>query len=117
MNMTKPLKAATSLDKLTSQSTALSGAARARKDGSVLDVAGEMDAETACAVVSVAARHMDELAADLGLGDLASWHLSLGKSTWYVVNTGDELVIGLGGPNKNPTSTLGKIEESCGKRP
>lgn len=117
MTMTKPLKPVPSLDKLVTQQSALQGAARAKKDGSVLDLTGQIDAETTCAVVTVASRQLEELAADLGLGDIASWHLSMGKSTWYVATSGEEMVVALGGPNKNPTSTLGKVEESFGKRP
>jgi DNA-binding response OmpR family regulator len=116
MTMMKPLKPVTSLDKLVTQQSALAGAARAKKDGSVLDLAGEIDAETACAVVTVAAHHIDELAADLGLGEVSAWHLSVGKSTWYVATGSDEMVVAFGGPNKNPSSTLGKVEESFGKR-
>jgi len=116
MNMIRTLKAAVSLEKLVSQAGALAGAARARKDGSVLEATGEVDAETACAVVTVAARHLDELAADLGLGELRSWHLSAGKSSWYVVSSGDDMVVALGGASKTPMSTLLKVEESIGKR-
>jgi hypothetical protein len=60
---------------------------------------------------------MDELAADLGLGELFSWHVSIGKSTWYVVNSPEEMLVASGGPNKSPTATLGRVEESFGKRP
>jgi DNA-binding response OmpR family regulator len=116
MTMMKPLKPATSLDKLVTQQSALTGVARAKKDGSVVDLAGEIDAETACAVVTVAAHHIDELAADLGLGEISAWHLSVGKSTWYVATGSDEMLVAFGGPNKNPSSTLGKVEESFGKR-
>jgi DNA-binding response OmpR family regulator len=116
MTMMKPLKPVTSLDKLVTQQNTLSGAARAKKDGSVIDLAGEIDADTTCAVVTVASHHIEELAADLGLGELSSWHLSMGKSTWYVATSADEMVVALGGPNKNPTSTLSKVEESFGKR-
>jgi DNA-binding response OmpR family regulator len=117
MNMMKPIKPMLSLDKLVTQQNALSGAARARKDGSVLDVAGEIDGETTCAVVTVASRHIEELAAELGLGDVSGWHLSMGKTTWYVANSVDEMVVGLGGPNKNPTATLNRVQESFGRRP
>jgi DNA-binding response OmpR family regulator len=116
MTMMKPIKSTPSLDKLIAQQNALAGAARARTDGSVLDVAGEIDAETTCAVVTVALRHIEELAADLGLGDVSSWHLSMGKATWYVASSADEMVVALGGPNKNPTSTLNKVQENMGKR-
>jgi predicted regulator of Ras-like GTPase activity (Roadblock/LC7/MglB family) len=116
MNMMKPIKSILSLEKLVTQQNALAGAARAKKDGSVLDVTGEIDGETTCAVATVASRHIEELAADLGLGDVSSWHLSMGKSTWYVVSSVDEMVVALGGPNKNPTSTLNKVQDSFGRR-
>jgi hypothetical protein len=114
--MIKPLKPVTSIDKLVTQQNSLIGVARAKHDGSVLDLAGEIDAETACAVVTVASRHIEDLAADLGLGDVSSWHLSLGKSSWYVASSADEMVVAFGGPNKSPSSTLSKVEESIRRR-
>jgi DNA-binding response OmpR family regulator len=115
VNPSKPLKPATGLDKLVSPS--VRGVARAERDGSVLEYSGEMDAETSCAVATVAARQVEELAAELGLGDVMSWHASLGKSSWYVVNSHDYVLVAVGGPNKNPTATLSKVEEGCGRRP
>jgi CheY-like chemotaxis protein len=115
VNPSKPIKPVTSLDKLISAS--VKGVARAERDGSVLEYAGELDAETSCAVTTVAARQVEELAAELGLGDVLSWHACMGKSSWYVVHAHDYMLVGVGGPNKNPTTTLSKIEEGCGRRP
>lgn len=115
VNPSKPIRTITSLEKLVSPS--VKGVARTERDGSVLEYAGDLDAETSCAVATVAARQVEELAAELGLGDVLSWHACMGKSSWYVVNSHDYMLVALGGPNKNPTATLSKVEEGCGRRP
>jgi CheY-like chemotaxis protein len=114
VNPTKPLRTAISLDKLISP--AIKGVARAQRDGSVLEYAGDLDAETSCAVATVAARQVDELAAELGLGDVSSWHASTARSSWYVALTPDQMLVATGGANKNPNATLGKVEEALGRR-
>jgi predicted regulator of Ras-like GTPase activity (Roadblock/LC7/MglB family) len=114
VNVSKPLKTATSLDKLIGPS--IKGVARAERDGSVLEFVGDVDAETCCAMATVAARAVEDLAAEIGLGDVLSWHTSIGKSTWYVAQTPDQMLVATGGPNKNPGATLGKIEEAQGRR-
>jgi predicted regulator of Ras-like GTPase activity (Roadblock/LC7/MglB family) len=114
VNKPKPLETPTRLDKLISPS--VKGAARAERDGSVLEYAGELDAETSCAVATVAARQVEELAAELGLGDVLSWHASMGKSSWYVVQSPEQMLVAVGGPNKNPSSILGKLEDTHGRR-
>ena len=102
----KPTKA----DNVLTAAPALSAAARAAADGSVLEVAGEMDAETTCAVVALAARQVEEVAGELGLGDLQSWHIGLGTSNWYVVTDPTEMLVVRGEAAKNPASVLHKIE-------
>jgi DNA-binding response OmpR family regulator len=114
VNKPKPLEMTNRLDKLISPQ--VKGAARAERDGSVLEYAGELDAESSCAVATVASRQVEELAAELGLGDVLSWHASMGKSSWYVVHSQDQMLVAVGGANKNPSSTLGKVEESNGRR-
>lgn len=88
--------------------------ARADRQGSVLDAAGESDAETACAVATMAARDVMEACAELGFGRALSWQISLGASTWYVAHSQGELVIGQGAISKNPGVTLKKLAKSCG---
>lgn len=114
VNASKPLKPVTSLDKLIGPS--VKGVARAERDGSVLEYIGDVDAETCCAMATVAARHVEDLAAEIGLGDVLSWHAAIGKSTWYVAQTSDQMLVATGGPNKNPGSTLGKLDEAHGRR-
>lgn len=114
VNASKPLKTVTSLDKVISPS--IKGVARAERDGSVLEYVGDVDAETCCAMATVAARQVEDLAAEIGLGDVLSWHASIGKSTWYVAQAPDQMLVATGGPNKNPGATLGKLEEAHGRR-
>jgi hypothetical protein len=90
------------------------GLARASWQGSVLEVAGEMDAETACAVVAMASRKVAEATSEAGLGPPRSWHVSLGLSTFYVVHGEEELLVLRGNAAKNPISMLKTLAKSCG---
>jgi DNA-binding response OmpR family regulator len=90
--------------------SAIAAVARADREGSMLDFAGEFDAETACAVATLAARPVSEIADELGLGELQSWCLSRGDETWYVVHDTKQLWVAQGAVNKNPVSVLRKIE-------
>ncbi|HET9956813.1 MAG TPA: hypothetical protein VFQ61_20095, partial [Polyangiaceae bacterium] len=94
--------------------SSLKAAARADRQGGVLETAGEMDAETACAVALMASHEVSEAAAEIGLGRPAAWHVSLGNSTWYIVHCREELVVTFGSVTKNPASTLSKVAKSCG---
>jgi FixJ family two-component response regulator len=90
----------------------LRAAARANRQGSVLDLAGEMDAETACAAATMAARDVGDAAAELGLGRTSAWHVAVGSLTWYVAQSRDELVVAQGGVNKSPMVVLRKLARS-----
>lgn len=94
-------------------SPTLSASARASADGSVLGVSGKIDAETTCAVVALAARQVEEVVLELGLGDLGAWHIGVGKGNWYVVSHRGEMLVVQGEDTKNPASVLQKIESGC----
>jgi DNA-binding response OmpR family regulator len=102
------------LPQLLTLDPSLKAVARADRQGSVLETTGEMDAETTCAVVTMALRQIADATAELGIGRPSAWHVSAGSSTWYVVQCRDELVLGAGGVNKNPIATLRKLAKSCG---
>ena len=112
MSTTKATKM--NLNQVLGLDPSLKAAARADRQGSVLETAGEMDAETTCAVVLMAAREVAEAGAEIGLGRPSAWHVSMGDSTWYVIHLRDEFVVTLGRASKNPTSTLSKVAKSCG---
>ena len=113
MNLSKPK---VSVQQLLQLDSSLKAGARADHHGSVIEAVGELDAETACAVATMAARDLAEAAAELGFGRLDAWQLSLGSSTWYVAIGRDDLVITQGGVNKNPGALLRKLAKSCGAR-
>jgi CheY-like chemotaxis protein len=113
VNLSKPK---ISVQQLLQLDSSLKAGARADRHGSVLEAVGELDAETACACATMAARDLAEAAAELGFGRLDAWQLSLGSSTWYVAIGRDDLVITQGGVNKNPGATLRKLAKSCGAR-
>lgn len=113
VNLSKPK---ISIQQLLQLDSSFKAGARADRHGSVLEAVGELDAETACAVATMAARDLAEAAAELGFGRLDAWQLSIGSSTWYVAVGRDDLVITQGGVNKNPGATLRKLAKSCGAR-
>lgn len=112
VNSNKSLKL--NLSQILAVDSTMKAVARADRQGSVLEATGDMDAETACAVVTMALRQVADATAELGLGRPAAWHLAAGASTFYVVQCRDELVLGFGGANKNPIATLRKVAKSCG---
>jgi hypothetical protein len=113
-NPVNPSRFSPSVQQLLSLDPSLKAVARADRHGSVLECAGDGDAETACAVATMAARQVVEAAAELGFGRPTAWQLSLGNDTWYVAHSRDELVVGQGAISKNPGATLKKLAKSCG---
>jgi CheY-like chemotaxis protein len=109
-----PIKPNNRIPQLLQLDSSLKAGARADRHGSVIEAVGELDAETAAAVATMAARELAEAAAELGFGRPNAWQLSLGTSTWYVALGRDELVITQGGINKNPGVTLRKLAKSSG---
>lgn len=115
MNATKP--SFLNLVQIISSESSIDAVARADRQGSVLDSTGRMDAETACAVATMAAREVAEAAAELGLGRPLGFHVSTVTAAFYVVHRADEILFAKGGPNKNPIAVLRKICKSSGVTP
>gem|GEM_PF-2407069 len=115
VNATKP--SLVNLVQLMSSESSIDAMARADRQGSVLDSTGRMDAETACAVATMAAREVAEAAAELGLGRPLAFQVSTSGAAFYVVHRADELVIGKGSANKNPIAILRKVSKGCGVTP
>lgn len=113
----RPLKSTIRTQDVLTKIPALRAVATSSPDGSVLELAGKMDAETACAVVALAARQIDDALQTLGLGDLTSWQVSTSKASWFVVGAPDESVVALGDPSTNPIATLKKLINECGGKP
>lgn len=94
----------------------LTGFARSDLNGRVLEAAGDLDAEAACAAVTMAWRPIAEATSEVGLGRPLGWHASLGDASWYVVPCVDQLVVVLGASTRNASATLKNIAASCGAR-
>jgi CheY-like chemotaxis protein len=112
VNATKP--SFVNLVQIMSNESSLEAMARADRQGSVLDSTGRMDAETACAVATMAAREVAEAAAELGLGRPLGFQVSTHAAAFYVVHRADELLVGRGTANKNPIVILRKVCKSSG---
>lgn len=115
MNATKP--SLVNLVQIMSSESSIDAMARADRQGSVLDSTGRMDAETACAVATMAAREVAEAAAELGLGRPLGFQVSTVAAAFYVVHRADEILVGKGNANKNPIAVLRKVCKSCGVTP
>jgi len=102
------------LNQVLSNESGVEALARADRHGSVLESAGRMDAETACAVALMAAREVAEAAAELGLGRPTGFQVSTMTTAFYVVHRADEMFVGKGPTNKNPIAILRKVAKSCG---
>jgi hypothetical protein len=112
VNSTKPQRA--DLKQILSRNASIKAAARTNQQGSVLEVAGEMDAETACAVVALTSQMVAEATSEAGLGLPSAWHVSLGSSTFYVVQDQGEFLVMFGSASRNPASMLKTLAQSCG---
>lgn len=115
VNATKP--SLVNLVQIMSSESSIDAMARADRQGSVLDSTGRMDAETACAVATMAAREVAEAAAELGLGRPLGFQVSTVAAAFYVVHRADEILVGKGNANKNPIAVLRKVCKSCGVTP
>ncbi len=102
---------APSLEELSAACPSLLGFTRADRHGSVVAMTGELDAETTCAVATLARQNTAAMAAELGLGEVRSWQISMGESTWYVVEEADGMVIARGEVTKNPSAILNKLNK------
>ena len=102
------------LSRILSTNAQLKAIARASLDGSVLEVAGEMDGETTCAVAAMAAQRVAEATSEAGLGPPSAWHVSLGDSTFYVVHRQEELLVMSGRMNRTPALMLRALAKSWG---
>ncbi len=113
MSPPPPLPRANLSEVLSSNRAHIQGIARAGLQGNVLEVEGEMDSETVCAVVAMAAKKLGEAASEVGLGSPKAWHVSLASSVFYVVHRPEELLVMCGGATRNPTAMLKTLAKSC----
>jgi hypothetical protein len=93
----------------------LTGAARADASGNVLEMAGQLDAESLCAVAAMCKVPLERAAELLGLGGLRDWSFTYGQGAVYVHHD-DGLVAVSGTPTKNPETVMKKLAQVLGDR-
>jgi len=71
------------MDSLLKELKPLSGAALSSEDGDVLEVGGECDADTLCAVTSVSAVQLSKIGELLAAGSLERWYVVTEAHTYY----------------------------------
>jgi len=98
-----------SVERIFTVSSRFAAAARADRDGNVLAMQNDFDAETICAAVAMARTSINNVAELLGLGDPTSWAASGPASCVYVVENGDGFYTVLGEAEKNPEGLLKRL--------
>lgn len=92
--------------------------ARANRAGTVLEKVGEMDADTVCAIASMAHQHFAAAAEMIGIGELNGWCIAEQDKTWYAHCLQDNFLVAVGGRKRNPVAGLVHLGEVCGgKKP
>lgn len=89
-------------------------AAKADNGGSVLETAGNADAETISAVVALSLKSLAAVEELAGLGSLRSWTVASSTMTLYVQHQPDGFVAALGSPTKNAEATMRIVTEHAG---
>jgi hypothetical protein len=93
----------------------LSGAARADAAGNVIEIAGQLDGESLCAVAAMTRAPLDKASELLGLGGLRDWSFSYAHGALYVHHD-DGLVAVQGGATKSPETVMKKLAQALGDR-
>jgi hypothetical protein len=90
----------------------LVGAARADHNGNVLELTGNLDGESLCAVAAMVKVPLEKASELLGLGGLRDWSFAHGAGALYVHQESDSMVAVTGTPTKNPETTMKKISQA-----
>jgi hypothetical protein len=90
----------------------LQGVARSSDAGEVLDFAGSVDADTLSAVAAVSATPWREIGDLLAAGKLERWYLVTEQASYYGSERGNERVLGLGEPLKNPEAPSKQLQSA-----
>jgi hypothetical protein len=102
-----------SLDQILAITPGLNGAARADASGNVVDAAGQLDAESLCAVAAMGKVPLEHAAELLGLGGLRDFSFSYAQGAFYVHHDGGFVCV-VGAPSKSPETIMKKIAQAAG---
>ena len=84
---------------------AVHGVARGSESGEVFASAGQIDADTLCAVAAVSAAALFEVGELLSAGPLERWYFVTQEATYYASERGFLRVVAVGEPVRNAETT------------
>lgn len=102
-----------SIDAVLGVAPGLTGAARADAAGNVLEMAGQLDAESLCAVAAMCKLPLERASELLGLGGLRDWSFTFAQGALYVHHD-DGFVAVAGSATKNPETIMKKLAQALG---
>lgn len=111
-SVTKGASKMHSLDHVLSQLPGAKGAARGDDGGNVVELTGQLDAESVCAVATMCKGPLEKASELLGLGGLCAWSASNAQLSLYVHKEWSGFIAAVGGSTKSPDGTLKKLEEA-----
>jgi hypothetical protein len=101
------------IDAVLGVSPGLTGAARADAAGNVMEMAGQLDAESLCAVAAMCKLPLERASELLGLGGLRDFSFTFAQGALYVHHD-DGFVAVSGGATKNPETVMKKLAQFLG---
>ena len=101
---------------LLGQVPGLRAGARADTGGNVEEVAGQIEAETACAIATMCSPHLESAAGLLQLGTLHAYSIVSDKMSMYVHKAAQGIVVATGDHSKNPDAQMKKIAQLLGDK-
>jgi hypothetical protein len=101
------------IDGILTVAPGLHGAARSDESGNVVEAAGQLDAESLCAVAAMCKVPLEAASQLLGLGGLRDFSFSYSQGAFYVHHDGGFVCV-VGGPSKTPETIMKKIGQAAG---
>lgn len=92
----------------------LTGAAKADATGNVLDMAGQLDGESLCAVAAMCKVPLERASELLGLGGLLDFSFTYAQGALYVHHDDEGFVAVTGSATKNPETIMKKLGQILG---
>jgi hypothetical protein len=103
------------IEALLAATPGLTAAARADEAGNVLEMVGQMDAESLCSVAMMSRAPLEQASNLLGLGALRDWSFTFGENALFVHHDPESLVAVMGQGIKNPEAALKKLVTLLGE--
>jgi predicted regulator of Ras-like GTPase activity (Roadblock/LC7/MglB family) len=93
------------LEELRTTLKQVQGVVRGSDSGEVFAAAGQVDAETLCAVAAVSADALIQVGELFSAGPLERWHFTTQEATYYASERGAQRLVAVGEPVRNAETT------------